>query len=386
MKNQYSGKWVVFSLAISAFAIGTAEFMMAGILPDISRAMLISIPQAGWLMTAYALSVFISAPLLTVLTINFARKNVLLGLLLFFIVGNIISALAPTYFLLMVGRVIAALCHGAFFGIAAVVAADSVDTHKRSQAIALMFTGLTLANVLGVPLGTFIGNTFGWRSTFWMVSLLGIIGIVGILLLIPKQTLSVANNLSAEFSIFKRPQVWLALLVTALGFGGLFATFAYIAPLMILVTGFSASDIVWLLLLFGTGLVIGNFVGGKAADRSIIASIQFFYFLLALLLFGLVFIAHIKILATITLFFLGVVGFAIVSPIQTQVVVLAKEAPTLASASNISAFNGGIALGTFLGSMTIKFGLGYTSVAWTGGILVLLGLATQYLLVHLAPT
>jgi MFS transporter, DHA1 family, inner membrane transport protein len=376
-KSEKRSLLILLALAISAFSIGTTEFVMAGVLPDIARTFAVSIPAAGWLMTGYAVGVSVSAPILTAMTIRMPRKHVLIGLMGLFIIGNVIAAMAPTYNILMAGRVISALCHGAFFGVGSVVAANAVSPDKRARALALMFTGLTLANVIGVPMGTLLGQNFGWRSMFWVISCLGAISMVGIIALIPYKSVMKEIKLSHELDMFKRPQVWLSLLVTAMGFGGVFASFAYVAPIMTNIAGFAESNVVWLLFLFGAGLVLGNIIGGKAGDHALVPSIYLFLIMLAAVLFIFVFTAHYKIPAAITLFLLGMLGFALVSPVQMQVVQAAKDAPTLASAANISAFNVGIATGTYLGGLTIHLGFGYTSVNWVGGILTLVGLLMQ---------
>lgn len=372
-----SPAWVLLALAICAFCIGTAEFVMAGVLPNIARSFSVSIPQAGWLMTGYAVSVVVSAPLLTSLTIRMPRKYLLIGLIAFFVIGNVISAMASTYALLMMGRVISAFCHGAFFGVGSIVAAEAVAPNRRAQAIALMFTGLTLANVLGVPMGTWLAQHAGWQAMFWVIAGLGTIGMLGIMVWVPYQKHRIDANLTHELATFKHPQVWLSLLVTAMGFGGVFASFTYIAPLMTTVAGFAESHIIWLLFTFGAGLVLGNLLGGKAADRALTPAIYGALSLLALILFVFVFTSHDKLLATITLFLLGLLGFAMVSPVQTQVLKEACHAPTLASAVNIAAFNVGIAIGTYFGGLVIHLGFDYPAVNWVGGILVVLGIGAQ---------
>ena len=300
-----------------------------------------------------------------------------------FVIGNIIAAMAPTYGWLMAGRIVTALCHGAFFGIGSVVATDAVSPDKRARAIALMMTGLTLANVLGVPLGTLLAQHFGWRSMFWAIAFLGAVGLVGITILVPYHTMRQDTHLAHELAMFKRPQVWLSLAVTVMGFGGVFAVFAYIAQVMTVIAGFSTSNLVYLLFLFGLGLVLGNILGGRAADRSLLATLCILFIALASILFVFTFTAQHQISAAITLFLLGVVGFAIVSPVQMQIVQQAKDAPTLASATNVAAFNIGIAAGTYLGGLTIHLGFGYTSVNWVGGILVTIGLILQILVITL---
>ena len=252
----FQGKWrpckeapiILFVLAICSFGIGTTEFVIAGLLKILATDLHVSIPAAGWVMTSYALSVTIGAPLLTVLTIHMRRKYVLMGLIALFVLGNLISAVAGTFTVLIIGRVLTALCHGAFFGISAVVASHIVEPSKRSMAVALMFSGLTLANVLGVPLGTLMGEHLGWQAPFYAISAIGILGLIGIVLFIPTRLALPPTHLSKEISALMRPDICLSLLVTALGFGGLFASFSYIAPLLINVTHFTQSDVAYLFL------------------------------------------------------------------------------------------------------------------------------------------
>lgn len=368
---------ILLALSISSFCIGTAEFVMAGVLPEIAATFHVSIPMTGWLMTGYAAGVFISSPFLTAATMRLSRKHVLLSLMALFVLGNFVSAIAPSYSILMLGRIVSSLCHGAFFGIASIVAAESVSPDKKSRAIALMFTGLTLANVVGVPLGTFLGQHFGWRSLFWVITLLGLIAIIGLTIWLPNQKCLAKSNLQHELMAFKTPQVWLSLLVTAMGFAGVFACFGFMAPMMVHVAGFLKTSIPYLLTIFGIGLVIGNVIGGAAADRKLLPALFLFLTLLCLTLFVFVITAHQQILATITLFAVGVFGFAIVSPVQTQVIHHAKKAPTLASSVNIAAFNLGIAMGTYFAGLAIHLGFGFASPNWVGGIFVLVALLLQ---------
>ena len=363
----------LLALAISAFAIGTTEFVIMGLLPEVAADLGVSIPSAGLLISGYALGVVIGAPLLTVLGGRLPRKKMLLGLMVLFIAGNLISAVADTYGVLMSGRVIAALAHGAFFGVGSVVAADLVAPQRRASAIALMFTGLTVANVLGVPMGTALGQELGWRSTFWAVTALGVIGLLGIVLLVPKQEAQ-AGDLRGELAVFRNPQVWLALLMTAFGFAGVFASFTYIAPMMTEVAGFSSGAVTWLLVLFGVGLFAGNLLGGRAADRSVMKSIVVILISLAAVLTAFVFTAHSPVLAAITIVLFGAAGFATVPPLQMRVVQTAEGAPALASAANIAAFNLGNAGGAWLGGLAIERGLGYTSPNWIGALLAVGGL------------
>jgi DHA1 family inner membrane transport protein len=357
----------LLALAISAFAIGTTEFVTTGLLQDIARDLHITIPQAGYLTSGYALAVVISAPVLTLLLARFNRKHTLVLLILLFIGGSIISARAATIEQLMLGRVLSAFCHGAFFGIGAVVATTVVTPNKQARAIALMFTGLTLANVVGVPLGTYFGQHFGWRAAFWAITALGVIGLVGLVGLVPRQ-LAETRSILAELAVFKRPQVWLALLVTAVGFSGLLASFAYISPMMTEVAGFAPENLVWILSIYGVGLVTGNIVAAKFADRALVPTILTLLALLALILLLFTYSIHSKPLAIINVFFLGAIGFGTIPPLQMYVMERAVGAPTLASAANISAFNLGASGGVWLGGMAIDSGYGFASPNWVGAL------------------
>ncbi|MEU5266139.1 MFS transporter [Amycolatopsis sp. NPDC021455] len=365
----------LLALAISAFGIGTTEFVIMGLLPEVAAGFGVSIPSAGLLISGYALGVVVGAPLLTALASRVPRKTVLVALMGLFIAGNVLSALAPSYGLLMTGRVVAALSHGAFFGVGSVVAASLVAPARQASAIALMFTGLTVANVLGVPAGTALGQAFGWRSTFWVVSALGVAGALGILALVPHQEPAPDAGLRGELAVFRRPQVWLALAMTALGFGGVFASFTYIAPMMTQVAGFSSGAVTWLLVLFGASLFAGNLLGGKAADRMLMPSLYVILAALALVLVAFVFTAHAKVPAAITIALFGAAGFATVPPLQARVMAKAEGAPALASAANIAAFNLGNAGGAWLGGQAVDAGLGYTAPSWIGAGLAAAGLA-----------
>ncbi|GAA1680167.1 MFS transporter [Kribbella yunnanensis] len=369
----------LLALAIGAFGIGTTEFVIMGLLPEVATDFGVSIPSAGLLISGYALGVVVGAPLLTAIGSKVSRKTVLIALMGVFIAGNLLAALAPTYGVLMTGRIVAALAHGAFFGVGSVVAASLVPKAKQASAIALMFTGLTVANVLGVPGGTALGQQFGWRSTFWAVTALGVIGLLGIVFLVPRQDTAEGPGLRVELAVFKNVQVWLALAMTALGFAGVFASFTYIAPMMTEVAGFSAGAVTWLLVLFGGGLVVGNLLGGKAADRSLMPSLYLALALMAAVLVVFVFTAHAKLPAAITIALFGAAGFMTVAPLQKRVMDKAAGAPALASAANIAAFNLGNAIGAYLGGLTISHGLGYTAPNWVGAGLALAGLSVAVL-------
>ncbi|WP_433291803.1 MFS transporter [Pseudonocardia sp. CA-142604] len=373
----------LLALAISAFAIGTTEFVITGLLPDIATGFAVDIPTAGLLVSGYALGVVIGAPLLTAAATKLRRKPVLLGLMGLFIAGNVGSALAGSYTEMMAGRVVAALCHGAFFGVGSVVAAGLVAPQRRAAAIAMMFTGLTVANVLGVPLGTVVGQAFGWRATFWMVAALGVVGALGILALVPDRPADPASNLRVELAAFRRPQVWLALGMTALGFGGVFASFTYVAPIMTEVAGFPAGALTWLLLVFGAGLVVGNLAGARAADRALMPTLVVLLAALAAVLAIFAVTAASPIPAVATLAAVGFVGFATVPGLQTRVMEAAGSAGTLASAANIAAFNLGNAAGAWLGGVAIAAGFGLTSPDIVGAIMAAAGLAVALVAVGL---
>jgi len=301
-----------------------------------------------------------------------------MGLLVLFIVGNALSALAPTYEVMITGRVIAALCHGAFFGIGSVVAAGLVAPEKAAGAIAVMFTGLTAANVLGVPFGTFLGQQFGWRATFWAIAVIGVLALIGIAALVPAlHRDGPAPSLRREFGAFRSGQVWLSLLVTVLGFGGMFGAFTYIAYTLTEVSGFDVTAVPWLLVLFGAGLVVGNWVGGRLADRSIDGTLLVFIGALVVVLALFAWLAWSPIATVVLLVLMGAFGFGTVPGLQSRIMRYAASAPTLASGANIGAFNLGNALGAFAGGVGISVGLGYTSPIWAGAIITLVALAVM---------
>ena len=365
----------LIALAIGGFGIGLTEFVIAGLLPEVAADFAVSEADAGWLISGYALSVVVGALVLTAATSRFGRKKVLAALFVLFIVGNLLSATAPTYEGLLAGRIVAALCHGAFFGIGSVVAADMVPANKKSGAVALMFTGLTTANVLGVPLGTLLGQHYGWRSTFWVIAVIGVIALAGILALVPADRHgATGGKLRSELRAFASGQVWLSITATVFGFGGMFGAFTYIAYTLTQVSGFPTSTVPWLLVLFGVGGFIGNTLGGKAADRSVDRSLIVVLAGLAVVMvfFGLTAASPAATIASLLL--MSIFGFATIPALQTRVMHFASTAPTLASGANIGAFNVGNALGAWLGGVTITAGLGYTSPIWAGAAMTALAL------------
>ncbi|WP_392752718.1 MFS transporter [Streptomyces sp. LN590] len=369
----------LLALAIGAFGIGTTEFVIMGLLPEVAADFQVSIPTAGFLVTGYALGVVVGAPLMTVLGTRVTRKRMLMLLMGLFVLGNAVSAVAPVFGVMLAGRVIASLAHGAFFGIGSVVAADLVAPQKKAGAIATMFTGLTVANVVGVPLGTYIGQSVGWRTTFFVVAALGVVGLLGVAKLVPEQPRAEGVRLRHELAAFRNVQVLLAMAMTVLGFGGVFAAITYITPMMTETAGYSASSVTWLLVLFGLGMVGGNLLGGKFADRHLMPMLYVSLGALAVVLSLFTLTAHNKIAAAVTIVLIGGLGFATVPPLQKRVLDQAAGAPTLASAVNIGAFNLGNALSAWLGGIIIAAGFGYTAPNWVGAALAASALALAVL-------
>ncbi|CAO97826.1 MFS transporter [Erwinia tasmaniensis] len=364
----------LLALALSAFAIGTTEFVIMGLLPEVANDLQVSLPSAGWLISGYALGVAIGAPIMALLTARLPRKGTLMLLMAIFIVGNIFCALAYNYNLLMLARVVTALCHGAFFGIGAVVAASLVAPGRQASAVALMFTGLTLANVLGVPLGTWFGQMFGWRATFWGVAAIGVLAIIGLIASLPTNRNEKPIHLASEVGALNNGRLWLSLLMTVFFAAAMFALFSYIAPLLLEVTGISKRGVSWTLFLIGAGLTVGNILGGRLADWKVSFSLILCFSLIAL--FSLLFswTSHSLWLAEITLFLWAMATFAMVPALQINVVRHGKEAPNLVSTLNISAFNLGNALGAWVGGAAIGAGYGLTAVPISAALLALIGL------------
>lgn len=377
----------LIALALGGFGIGLTEFVIMGLLPIVAADFQVSEASAGWLISGYALAVVVGALGLTAAVTRFERKPVLAALLVLFIAGNLISATAPDYGMMMIGRIVAALAHGAFFGIGAVVAADMVAPTKKAGAIAIMFTGLTAANVLGVPFGTMLGQAAGWRSTFWAITGIGVLALAGILALVPRTGGgdTAPGGLRSELRAFRSGQVWLSILVTILGYGGMFGAFTYIAFTLTEISGFSASTVPWLLIVFGAGLFIGNTLGGKAADRNVDRTLLVVLSVLVVVLVAFALTAGNQVLTIASMVLMGGFGFATVPGLQMRVMKYADGAPTLASGANIGAFNVGNALGAWLGGVTITAGLGYTSPIWAGAGITLLGLAVMAIAAAKAP-
>ncbi|MFC4517455.1 MFS transporter [Streptomyces ehimensis] len=368
----------LLALAIGAFGIGTTEFVTSGLLPDIAADFGVSIPTAGLLTTGYALGVVVGAPVLAVVGGRVARKTMLMALMGLFVAGNVISAAAPVFGVMLAGRIVASLAHGAFFGIGAIVAAGLVAPRKKAGAIAMMFTGLTTSTVVGVPLGTLVGQNAGWRVTFLIIAGLGVLAVLGIAALVPRQPRPERTRLSGETAAFRNPQVLLAMAMTVLGFGGVFTMSTYLAPLVTDVAGYAPSSVTWLLVLFGLGMLVGNLIGGKYADRALMPMLFTALGGLAVLLALLPLAAHDKIATAVVIPLIGAFGFATVPPLQKRVLDQTADAPTLASAVNIGAFNLGNAMAAWLGGLVISAGFGYTGPNWVGA-----GMAAAALLLAL---
>lgn len=368
----------LLALTAGAFGIGTTEFVIMGLLLQVSADLHVSIAAAGLLISGYALGVAVGAPLLTIATRRVPRKTVLLALMAIFTVGNIACALAPDYAMLMTARVITSLAHGTFFGVGAVVATGLVPPEKRASAIALMFTGLTAATLLGVPAGAWLGLNFGWRSTFWAVAAIGVLAFAVLAIFVPRSRAESQHvPLRDELAVLARPQVLLGLAMTVLGYAGVFVVFTYIQPLLTRVTGVSEASVSPILLLFGAGLAAGNILGGKLADRALMPAVVGTLAVLAVVLGAMQFVIHTPATAALFVGVLGVASFATVAPLQLRVLDKAAGAgQNLASSLNIAAFNLGNAVGAWVGGMTIEHGPGLESLGWVAALLTGAGLAT----------
>lgn len=369
----------LWALVIGAFGIGTTEFVIAGLLPAIAADFGVSIPVAAYLATSYALGVFVGAPVLIILGSRTSKKTMLAFLALLFVIGNLVTAVAPTFEVAIVGRIITSLTHGAFFGIGSVLAAEMVSKEKRVRAIAFMFSGLTVATLVGVPVGTWLSQVLSWQATFYAITAIGVATFVGVIALIPNTPKPKAQRIGHEFAAFGNAKVLLAMGITILGPAAFFTSITYIAPMMTDIAGFSEAAITWLLMVFGFGLFVGNWLGGRYADRALMPMLYITLLAQALVLFVFHFVAQSQVASVICIFLMAAFGFATVSPIQKLVMDKAKAAgaPTLASAVNIGLFNLGNALGAWLGGVVIALGLGFTSPNWAGGMLSIaaLGLA-----------
>jgi MFS transporter, DHA1 family, inner membrane transport protein len=425
----------IWAMVIGAFAMGADEFIVAGVVQAIADDLQVTLGAVGLFESAYALGVAIGAPLFTALGVRIARRRMLLGTAAIFVIGNLLAALGPSYGTIMAGRLVSASAHGAFLGIAAVYAAELVAPSMKGRAIATVFSGLTAATVLGAPIGAAIGRALGWRATFWSLVVLGLLAFVGLIVLLPrragatstqamdeqrahdKHTMHVEHSsehgethsehhlshaehgaaagldqagldahalahlggggqgapLAQQLGALRRPSVWLSLLMTLLGYGGVFTSYVYLAPQLTDVTGFGEAWVTPLFLLFGVGLFVGNTIGGKLADRNVLPAIVATVGALTLVLFLMTLAIQHPVATVMGLFIYGMAAFAVVAPLQLRVMQAAGDAPDVASAANISAFTLGSALGIWLGGWAIDAGLGLIAVNWVGGLISLAG-------------
>lgn len=366
--------WAILSLAIGGFGIGTTEFAMMGLLPNVAAGVGVSIPEAGHVISAYALGVVVGAPLLAAIGAKLPRKAMVLGLMVLFTVGNLSSFFAQDYNMLLVTRFIAGLPHGAYFGVAAVIAASLVAPTKRGHAISMVMMGLSVANVLGVPLATYVGQQFGWRLMFILVAIIGLVTLACLYRFVPSEPAHPEASIRRELSALRRVQMWLTLLVAVVGFGGFFAVYTYIASTMTDVAGFPATILPLIVGLYGVGMVVGNVVGGKLADKSVMGTIYGVMGFIVAMLVLYAFAVHIQWAALVMVFVIGASGAMLIPSLQTRLLDVSPGATTLASSLNHSALNLANALGAFMGGVVISWGMGYTAPALVGAGLAVLGL------------
>ena len=384
-KPQGRSPLALYALTVGAFGIGTTEFVIMGLLLQLAGDLQVSLATAGLLISGYALGVFVGAPLLTAATSRVPRKTALLALMAIFTLGNIACALAPNYAVLMVARVITSLAHGTFFGVGAVVATSVVAADRKASAISTMFTGLTVATLLGVPAGAWLGLHYGWRSTFWAVSAIGLVamGVIAAFVSAKEAGAGSAVSLREEFKVLRRGHVLLGLGATVLGFAGVFTVFTFVQPLLTRVSGFGEAGVSAILLVFGLGMIIGNIVGGKFADRAPVPTLLGSLAALAAVLALMGFAMESQIAAVFFIGLLGAAGFATVAPLQLRVLSKAEGAgQSMASSLNIAAFNLGNAIGAWLGGAVIDHGPGLARLPWAAAALTLGGLVVAWISVR----
>lgn len=372
--NKEKMPFQVWILTLAAFAIGTAEFVIAGILPQIATSLSITEGQAGYLISAYALAIVIGGPVLTIYLARFNKKVVLTGLMALFIIGNVLSALAPTYHLLLISRVIAGLVQGPFYGIGAVVATNLVTEKMAGRAVGQMFAGLTLANVLGVPAGTWISLQFGWHTTFFTVAAFGAVAMISILTSINSTGHSEAKDIKTQLMAFKNPMLLISLAITALSWSGFMALYGYLAPIAMHITGYGESAVTWILVIVGVGLIIGNILGGRSSDKNLGKASMFWAVAMIISLIAVGLVVDNKILFVITAFIFGIASFANVPAMQLRVMNHGGEGQELAATANISAFNLANAFGGFLGGMVLDSQLGASMIPFAAVVVPVIGL------------
>ncbi|MFP9100300.1 MFS transporter [Flavobacterium sp. RHBU_24] len=378
-------KLSLLPLALGGLTIGITEFVMMGLLPDIAADLNVSIPKAGYLISAYALGVVVGAPLLVIAGRNVPPKKMLVTLALMLTVFNALSIIAPGYNLLLASRFLSGLPHGAFFGVGAVVASRLAEKGKEARSVAVMFSGLTIANVVGVPLGTWIGHNLSWRYTFVVIAIIGLITIVSMLALMPVTHHEKTGSVKTQLGFFKKYQAWLLIIITAIGTGGLFCWMSYIAKLLTDVSGFKAESVPYILMLAGTGMVVGNLLGARLADAfSPAKSLLGTLIAMAIVLTGVYFLSGNQAISLVLVFLTGCLAFALIAPIQMLVIQTAKGAEMIASATIQASFNIGNALGAFLGGLPLVYGYGYTSPNLVGIAMVLVGIAATVVFIKMA--
>lgn len=357
----------LLSLTIGGFGIGMTEFVIMGILPDLAHNLDITIPVAGHLISAYALGVVLGAPLLVGIAGKYPPRKILISLMLLFTVFNGLSAFAPNYELLFVARLLSGLPHGAFFGVGAVVASRLAEPGREARAISMMFAGLTIANIIGVPLGTYIGHNISWRITFGIIAVVGLLTMWSVRSWMPNLPATHNNGLKSSLQVFGKAEPWLIVGITAIGTGGFFAWFSYIAPLMTEVAGFKSNALTFILVLAGTGMVIGNIIGGRLADRlSPLTATTILLLAMVVSLLCVSAISYMKVPAIIMTFITGAIAFAMVAPVQMLMIKAATGAEMLAASVSQASFNIGNAMGAYFGGLPIAAGLGFTSPEWVG--------------------
>ncbi|MDX6189963.1 MFS transporter [Flavobacterium sp. Fl-318] len=377
----------LIALSLGGLTIGITEFVMMGLLPDIASDMNVSIPVAGYLISAYALGVVIGAPLLVILGRNYAPKKMLLILAVMLTVFNALSIIAPDYEFLFASRFLSGLPHGAFFGVGAVVASRLADKGKEAQAIAIMFSGLTLANLIGVPIGTYIGHHFIWRHTFILIAIVGLLTFLFLYLWMPNLEKNQNVNMRTQLKFFQQIDAWLIIGITAVGFGGLFAWISYIAPLLTNVSKFAAEDVSYILILAGLGMVVGNFLGGKLADKfSPAPTTLALLFVMSVDLILVYFFSFNQYASLFFTFLTGAISFSVIAPIQMLMIRTAKDAEMIASASLQGSFNIGNALGAFLGGLPLAAGYSYASPNLIGVGMSVVGMFITFVLIQRRST
>ncbi|MFF2482796.1 MFS transporter [Paenibacillus sp. NPDC058071] len=360
-------------LTIGAFAIGMTEFLVMGLLPNVADDLHVTISQAGQIITGYALGVAIGAPVLTMLTHSQPKKRLLVLLMGIFIIGNALSMIAPTYPLLVGARVLTALAHGTFLGVGSLIATYLVAPERRGSAVSIVLAGLTIANIIGVPIGTFIGQHFGWRSSFGVITVLGVLSLIGIARFIPVIPQEKTASLAQEVRSVLKPQVLLTLLFGLFGCASLFSLFTYISPVLQTISGFKESSVTWILVIFGVGVTVGNIIGGRLADWKPLPYLTVNYAALAIILAVLTVMLSNPILGVVTIFIWGIAAFAIMPGIQLRTMTLAGDAPMLTATANHSALNIGNAFGAYAGGVSITM-FGLESLTWLAASLAAIGL------------